>query len=214
MARTHTGFGILLVSATAPALAAVYSPALFAGAALGAVLPDIDQPKAWLAQRVPGGAAIGTAIAHRTATHSLLFAYLAYQLGGDWGLGMGRWVQGFLAAHEAAGIWVVLGHLWGGGFALGLGLGVASHLLADMFNPPGAMLLWPLSIRRFRFLPESLCPLTGSVWEKRWYWMVYIVGLVVYPAAAVVSLLVMQGGLILGRWMRRKAKRGGIANAA
>lgn len=125
----HVILGIGIAGATASALGAEYTPALWVGAAIASCAPDLDLlPSLW---GVPYWRV------HRRASHSLLvlaslsaslWAVLhAWQIGVDWR---------YLAA-------------WGGA--------LSSHLLLDIISSGPALgerghgipLLWPISTRRW-----------------------------------------------------------------
>ena len=124
--------------------------------ALGALVPDLDHPGAFLAQFRPAGrqgfgrffrpffapsVALRSALGHRGALHSLVGAALI-----------------------CAGVELVArsGGLSGVGAAVGWGY--VTHLLADMATRRGVPLLWPLAHWRFS-VPRPLTVKTGSFGE-------------------------------------------------
>ncbi len=125
--RTHLYAGLavsayLLLRTGVPLTA---FPGALAAAAVGALLPDIDEPHSKAAQAVPiagavAGAAMKHTLGHRTATHSLLALALLY-----------------FGVHT---LWPTVPHL----VLLSGTLGVASHLLLDALTPEGIDLFWPL----------------------------------------------------------------------
>jgi inner membrane protein len=123
--------------------------------AIGALLPDLDHPRAVLAQWRPAGegwfrffqplllpaVALRETFGHRGGLHSLP-ALAAVWLGGEY-LAQRAGIPGLVAA---------------------LGWGYAAHLLADMATRRGVPLLWPLTRRRLG-LPRPLAVRTGSLGE-------------------------------------------------
>ncbi len=124
--RTHLYAGVaasayLLLHAGAPLTA---FPGALAAAAVGALLPDIDEPHSRAAHAVPiagavAGEALKHSVGHRTATHSLLALALLY-----------------FGVHA---LWPQVPRL----VLLSGALGFASHLLLDALTPEGVDLLWP-----------------------------------------------------------------------
>jgi membrane-bound metal-dependent hydrolase YbcI (DUF457 family) len=150
--------GDALVSAPQAALSphvplAVTSLALVG---LGALLPDLDHPKALLAQFRPAGTggawryfrpllvpsvALRGVLGHRGALHSLAATVVLCLVGES------------LA--RAAGF---------PGVGLALGWGYAAHVLADMATRRGVPLLWPLTHVRIG-VPDALAIKTGGFGE-------------------------------------------------
>lgn len=137
---THAVAGLAAAAAVLalsrpPHDAGLYAACLACGAA-AALLPDADEPKSTVNRyAVVVGPAIGRAIRHRTATHSL--AALA---------GLMLLVRGLWPAVPAPLWWSV-------------GAGFASHLLTDALTPDGAMWFWPALPWRVSFtgwLPDPL----------------------------------------------------------
>ena len=105
--------------------------ALLMGSLTGSLLPDLDHPESKLGRRTrPFSTLINLVLGHRGGTHSLLFLILPF-------LGLAPFMPTF---------------------ALGLALGTASHILADMISYSagkaftkgnGCPLLWPVSKKRF-----------------------------------------------------------------
>lgn len=136
MARTHVavGAGLCLAAVDAGLFPGDVVSVLagVSGAAVGALLPDLDHPKSMLGRQLPFiSLPLSKIFGHRGITHSLLA------------------VAGVLAAglHAAEAMpwspWLVA-------LVQGAALGYLSHLLADAFNPAGVPLLYP-SWKRFRF---------------------------------------------------------------
>jgi inner membrane protein len=134
---------------------------LVAGAWLGALLPDADRAGSriyrtrrlerrvwpvrvlgWFA-RLPLRLLI--LLGHRGLTHSLVA------------------VAGVTAAAFALASLVAPD--WADEIALGVGLGVLSHVLTDACTPSGVPLLAPLSGRRYHLLPRPARIPTGSLRE-------------------------------------------------
>ncbi|MDD2546942.1 MAG: metal-dependent hydrolase [Burkholderiaceae bacterium] len=117
---------------------------LLAGAAAGALLPDIDHPQSWLGRRIPWvSRPIAAVFGHRGITHSLL-AVVGVALALRHGLA--TWTLG------AAWTWV----------AAGVAAGYLSHLGGDFATHGGVPLLWPWK-RRFS-LPLTFQ--TGGIFEQ------------------------------------------------
>ncbi len=211
--------GGLAVAHLAPAGVGV-AAVLTAGAA---VLPDIDHPDAtiarsfglitrafaWLVEHVSGG--------HRHGTHSLVgiaaftagaYAAISYRhtLPGKIALGLlltlviaaalralriGGHAGDLLAVAGAAGV------IWSG-FGLtsltwAVALGAATHLAGDMLTDEGVPLLWPLSRRHIRLLPEPFAFTTGTR-PERW-----LVAPLLLAALAWLAFLTAGGPHLLSR---------------
>jgi len=168
---------------------------LTAGAA---VLPDIDHPDAtcarsfgfvtmafaWLIEHVSGG--------HRHGTHSLvgIAAFSAAAFAADTyrqlpagkitlGLLLTLVIASALRALRIGGHWADLlavggaaAMLWSGygvaGVPWAIAIGTATHIAGDMLTDEGVPLLWPLSRRHVRLLPEPLAFTTGTR-PERWF---------------------------------------------
>lgn len=104
-------------------------------AALGALLPDIDHPRAGLRDRLGwlGDLVFGW-LKHRGPTHSLLAVALV------------AWVTFQIAPPHAPA----------------LALGYLSHLLADSITKAGIAFLWPVYRQQVGLLPRALRIRTGS----------------------------------------------------
>ncbi|KAA0677649.1 hypothetical protein DS843_22690 [Roseomonas genomospecies 6] len=107
-------------------------PVAGAAAAVGSLLPDIDEPESKLGRVcVPLALVIKLLVGHRTLTHSALALATVILL--PW-----IWLSGELAIAVSAGV----------------GIGYASHLLGDAMTPQGIQLAWPqparFSLRWFR----------------------------------------------------------------
>ena len=168
---------------------------LTAGAA---VLPDIDHPDAtcarsfgfvtmafaWLIEHVSGG--------HRHGTHSLvgIAAFSASAFAADTyrqlpagkitlGLLLTLVIASALRSLRIGGHWADLlavggaaAMLWSGygvaGVPWAIAIGTATHIAGDMLTDEGVPLLWPLSRRHVRLLPEPLAFTTGTR-PERWF---------------------------------------------
>ena len=126
---------------------------------VGALLPDIDHPRALLAQWKPAGRGgpfglwrlvrplllpslvVREALGHRGALHSILAG------------------AAICAAVEYAAIL-----LSAPGLGRALGWGYAAHLAADMLTRRGVPLLWPFTRRRISF-PRPITVRTGGFGE-------------------------------------------------
>ena len=103
-----------------------------AGGITGSLLPDIDHPKSWLGRRIPFvSIPLSSLIGHRGATHSMIALIVVQALV----------LVSILLWKGEHGVWLAP-------FLTGLGIGYASHLLADWMSNTGIPLLWP-NRRRF-----------------------------------------------------------------
>lgn len=149
--RTHIIGG--LAAGLAASLYTTGEPILLIGAAvIGGLLPDIDHPQSKVGRAVyPLSKLISAAVGHRTFTHSLLFmGLLLYFIG------------------------------YKDSWALGLLVGIASHVFLDSWTDRGIKLFWPIPIT-FR-LPITIT--TGGVMEK-----VFFAGLCVFSLYLGIELL-------------------------
>lgn len=133
MGRTHLAFGLLTagLGSLAIDIGGTDLVGLTIGSLLGSLLPDLDHPKSKLGRRfLPLSTFLYATLGHRGGTHSLFFAAVLLLLL--------IWVAPYLA--------------------LGLCLGILSHILADMISYSvgkkftfgnGCPLLWPLARKRF-----------------------------------------------------------------
>ncbi|SMB96463.1 inner membrane protein [Thermanaeromonas toyohensis ToBE] len=137
--RTHFAAGLCTGFLIAAKTGGDVGPVVLASA-VGALLPDIDQPRSYIGRKVPVSYGAYLVAGHRGLFHSLvgavgiaLLALVALQ----------KWTP----AHS---------FLW-----LSLAAGYLSHLALDTLNPSGVPWLWPLKLR-------ASIPLvrTGSVWER------------------------------------------------
>ncbi|NNJ12223.1 hypothetical protein EKD04_017985 [Chloroflexales bacterium ZM16-3] len=153
--------------------------AVIAASAFLALVPDIDEPQSFVAQRVRAvlllvGLALGIALG--ILAHGPVWLPLAAgAVGGAAGLLAGRWLlKGIRAAagghrrftHSLvlAGMLALLaGGLWRTGMGIGwlipaaFAWGIVLHDLADLVTPAGLPLLFPLSDASIRVLPEPIC---------------------------------------------------------
>lgn len=98
--------------------------AVGASAVLGSVICDIDIPDSFIGAKVrPISSLINMTVGHRTFFHSLLFMLLLGYL-----FGM---------------IYIPLG--------VGIGLGILSHIVLDMFNGNGVAYLYPFKKNRIKW---------------------------------------------------------------
>ncbi len=144
--KTHLIGGVLAGAAFAygtgslPVLAATV-----AGAAAGALLPDLDHTRSTVTRRAGlAGFVLSHLLRQRGVLHTpvfgLLFCCLCRAL-----------------VHAAAPGFTLLENAW-----TGLCLGIASHLVLDPCTPKGIWLFWPLSHRRYHWLDLP----TGGWLEK------------------------------------------------
>jgi len=140
LGKTH----VLIAAVSALALTGHFDPPLMAGAALGALAPDIDKSGSLITQLPvvrwftrPASALAERTLRHRTGTHGL-FVLLGLSLG-------------VLCLREvftpAAGAGFLIGYL--------------THLLADALTISGVPLLWPWQVRAYG-LPKPLRLRTGG----------------------------------------------------
>lgn len=87
------------------------------GAILGSVLPDVDHPKSWIANRTGSLKYLFAGLGHRGMLHSLIGTFVVTVV-----LVLGFGINMF-----------TMGLLWG----------YLSHLLMDSLNPSGVAWLWP-----------------------------------------------------------------------
>ncbi|QST02969.1 metal-dependent hydrolase (plasmid) [Pontibacillus sp. ALD_SL1] len=115
LAKTHVATSVLGSLALVDVLGGDHTLLLYSGVMLGALLPDIDEPKSYIGQRVPIiPHMIKKIFKHRGITHSFLM------------------MAAFL-------IWALIeGHA----FLWGLALGVTGHIIGDLFSKTGVPLLW------------------------------------------------------------------------
>ncbi len=206
VAVTTTGTGFALLPADP---AGVLTGALVcAGAAL---LPDLDHRKSTLTRALPPLTTVTARVlervagGHRAGTHSVvgvLAVGLAMFIGqAAWGPAVASLLLGALAlkalkfipgprwgwvAALAAGISVGVGQpAEGHWFAVAVGLGVAVHIVGDLFTAGGVGLLWPLNTKRFAlpFLGK-----TGS--QMEWLVMVPLTFYALYGLAGQAWILI------------------------
>jgi inner membrane protein len=141
--RTHLTIGI----ATGLALAQTLnlppkeSALIIAAAALGSLLPDIDEPRAMLSGWIPGYRFLNIRpFRHRTLTHSLLFCIL---------------LPAVLWYALSAEVKLPIPYI----YPLSIILGMCSHLLSDMLTPDGVPLLYPFP-QKWKVLPGKVLSLT------------------------------------------------------
>lgn len=131
--RTHLliGLSIGCVIADQAPLNLPLRAGVIAAAAIAALIPDVDHPRAIISGYLPGvGHAARLVVSHRGATHTAIFAAAIVAL----------------LLVVAAPMHIVMA----------AGAGVVSHLAADMLTPAGVPLLMPVSRRAFRLAPYTL----------------------------------------------------------
>jgi len=107
-------------------------PVILTAAAIGALVPDIDNPHSTIQKYVPGvGKILGHLLTHRGVTHSLVFAGLLT-----------------LVLNMISLPWNI---------AIAFIAGIISHLILDTLNPMGVPWLWPLPGRFSIPLVKSSC---------------------------------------------------------
>ena len=133
-AKTHILGGVLAAEliCLAGRSSAISVPLLLAGAATGALLPDIDHRGSKVSRSSAAGKVTSFAVSalttHRGVVHTPAFVLLC-------GVALGA------VSFFANG-------LIGPALLLGLIVGMLSHLALDTLNPSGIMWLWPLSKKR------------------------------------------------------------------
>jgi len=109
------------------------------GAALGSLIPDIDEPRSYIGMKLPYLSVplklLG--IRHRTFTHSIWFMV----------------------------IFLMVAFLFKSIFLYGVSLGILMHLIGDMLTKGGVPLLYPISDKHYRLLPKNLAFYTNSLTE-------------------------------------------------
>lgn len=133
--------------------------------ALGAVLPDLDHPNAWLAQRRLGR----RGLLHAVRPFAFPSAVLREEFGHRGAL------HSLAAAAVLAGAGRLLEARWPGAAAVGaaLAFGYALHLLADLLTRRGVPLLLPFWRGRWH-LPWPLAVRTGSLGEAAYVLLVLL----------------------------------------
>ncbi|WCK57721.1 metal-dependent hydrolase (plasmid) [Aneurinibacillus sp. Ricciae_BoGa-3] len=118
-----------------------------AGSVMGSKVPDIDHRGSHTGRNHQVASfAVNTMFGHRGITHSPIFV-----------MGMMALLM-FLSKMFLSGIFQALGNY----FAIGFGIGIASHLLLDALTVGGIPLLYPFSKKKFHMLPLR----TGGFLEK------------------------------------------------
>lgn len=178
--HTHWLGGLAAGAAVMPLVPAHAALVVLATAVFAAPLPDLDHPGSTYGRFVPlpGVARIhGPVEPFRPGPLGNSRASLG-QVGRctPWGIGWHRGGMHSLVATAASvvvlGVAAQLVHPgWGGGVALGVGVGMLSHLALDALNSMGQAWLWPFTGRRFR-VPWPWIPV-GSRGE--WAVMVLLV---------------------------------------
>ncbi len=109
--------------------------------AVGGLIPDIDHPQSIITSFVPFSGLMRLFVGgHRGITHTLLF----------WAVILAAVFVAFPSGR------LVLG---------AVGVGVVSHLIADMLTPRGVPLLAPISWFNFTLFPSGLLAFTAWIFE-------------------------------------------------
>jgi len=116
---THISFGILFSEFILTSLGVEPSTKVLAASGIGALLPDIDTPKASLGRLFPFSALIEHRYGHRQITHSWIFICIMLVL---------------LSPFLMFKMWFVYA---------GFIIGVVSHIMIDMANPSGVPFFYP-----------------------------------------------------------------------
>jgi len=138
--HTHVAIGAAAAIASLPAQVSTKEAIIAASvSAAAALIPDIDTPHSKIGSKHPFTSRVANFIlGHRGAMHSLLGCLAVFYLSNTI-------------------LPISLQHL-----SKYIAIGYLSHLIADMLNPAGVPLMWPLSGKRYRI------PLvkTGGISEK------------------------------------------------
>lgn len=137
--RTHLAAGLCTGFLIAAKTGGNIGPIVVASA-VGALLPDIDQPRSYIGCKVPVSYGAYLVVGHRGIFHSPIGA-------------AGAALFALAVFHKWAPVY---SSLW-----LPLAAGYLSHLVLDTINPSGVPWLWPLKQRVSIPLVR-----TGSIWEK------------------------------------------------
>ncbi len=153
LGRTHLGVGLVVGYGLCLAMNIPNAEAtpIMVSTAIGSLLPDIDHPQSSIGGKIKIiSLPLNHFVGHRGITHSLLFAVAMFALLGSIG-------------YQAE--------------AIGIAVGILSHLFLDMLNPSGVPLLYPIK-QRFHLMNIE----TGSGREKRMFWLfiLIVIALVVY----------------------------------
>lgn len=160
-------FGLAAAAGTVAPLPDLSVPQVVASITLcmlGSLLPDIDLSTSTLGRRLkPVSVPLNKLFGHRGFCHSLLFLFAPLTLA--WSL-----APSFLWA------------------AVALSVGIASHLILDVFNHAGEALLWPWD-KRFHIIGIEM----GSVGER-----ILAVALFCWTAAQLILTVITDGGVMYG----------------
>ena len=161
MGTTHAAFALLCYYVIAYLMKLPFDASLsLALLMLGALLPDIDHPRAFLAQQFSlfrlASRGVGRFVTHRGIVHSLLAAIIATFI---------VWVVAVLYRWET----LVVACFF---------LGYISHLGIDSLNPTGIKWLQP-----FKKAKASNGIRTGSVAEKAFFFLIIIGVLAIFYMA-------------------------------
>lgn len=149
--RTHIAIGVGAAMVVG-ALGGPASGAFVLGAAVGALLPDLDNARSTIAADSPAKVLALLHHApgfrsHRGFTHSLAAALILYGLARLLAPGVDHALAELAALGHFQGPREVLARLLGAGVPAGLALGYLSHVAADLLNTTGVQVLWPLPRR-------------------------------------------------------------------
>ena len=194
MGKTHMAFsggvcGLLWVAAAHPS-SPVDAGLMVATTTFGGLLPDIDHPQATISRKNIIFGALSRLISafpwgkHRRVVHTIPFCILF----GIVGFLLTRFVGQFvmLGINEApVDLNINGGEVTHIAILVGMGflIGAFGHLLADMCNKEGVMLLWPVSKKRISFLPIT----TSSPLETAFFIATIVV------TVAIASVLLKMG---------------------
>lgn len=174
MKKTHIITGVTLSSIVATIGGITITPIFIVIAAVGSIFSDLDHPKGALNQKV---LLVNNGL-FKTITY-LTLAGLMYFYGGEYvdskliiftvimlvtiGFSRHRSITHSLLGAGFMSIFLyVLKTIYGINIVIPFVLGMASHILVDMFNPEGVELLWPYK----KNISFPVTVTTGGIGEK------------------------------------------------
>ena len=152
LGRTHVAFALCVASVGVMGYEHITAPMshkdlilFFGGVAIGALLPDIDEPQSRIGKATPMVShAFKSLFGHRGATHTLLFPL----------------------AVGAALYFLFLALSWNLAALLGLVLGCYLHIAGDMLTKSGCPIYLPFNKKNIGLLPYALRFRTGSAIDR------------------------------------------------
>lgn len=183
MKKTHVSVGVTLSSIVAILAGFKITPIFIISSILGAIFPDIDHPKSSINTRI---------LLIKNGMFKLItyciFAYLIMSYGAKYidmkviyytaimfvviGMSKHRSItHSFVGFIGMVIMTKLLRAKYGVDIITPFSIGIASHIILDMFNPQGVELLWPYK-KNYRF-PIQVS--TGSIGESIFCYMLLIV---------------------------------------